>query len=245
MNSSCTSRSRAGRPLIRYSLCPERYNRRPTTTSPGFKWIGGFSNARFFFGNLSSSVVPSSTGTSSPALFPAFSVSSAVNFPPCALSGTGTGPIADAGSPPSSTNFAASANFGSTRVRVTSASPSGGRLAVPLKMQSAMRSARSDLWLCSPSTQETASTMFDLPQPFGPTMQVNPLPLKVMCVFSQNDLKPTNSTLRSFSKGSSFGLPPGLPLGRSPGCERQGQAITDQPAETGSDSSRGEHLRQN
>ena len=35
-------------------------------------------------------------------------------------------------------------------------------------MQSAMRSARSDLWLCSPSTQEMASTIFDLPQPFGP-----------------------------------------------------------------------------
>ena len=62
-----------------------------------------------------------------------------------------------------------------------------------------MRSARSILWLCSPSTQETASTTLDLPQPFGPTMQVTPVPLNVIGVFSQNDLKPNSSTLRSFS----------------------------------------------
>jgi hypothetical protein len=35
-------------------------------------------------------------------------------------------------------------------------------------------------------------------------MQVSPLPLKVICVFSQNDLKPTSSTLRSLSKISPF-----------------------------------------
>lgn len=44
-----------------------------------------------------------------------------------------------------------------------------------------------------------ASTTLDFPQPFGPTMQVMPVPLNVMGVFSQNDLKPNNSTLRSFS----------------------------------------------
>ena len=44
-----------------------------------------------------------------------------------------------------------------------------------------------------------ASTTFDFPHPFGPTMQVIPLPLNVIGVFSQNDLKPSNSTLRSFS----------------------------------------------
>jgi len=38
-----------------------------------------------------------------------------------------------------------------------------------------------------------------LPQPLGPTMQVIPLPLKVIWVFSQNDLKPKRSTLRSLS----------------------------------------------
>ena len=80
-------------------------------------------------------------------------------------------------------------------------------------MQSDIRSARSDLWLCSPSTQEIASTMLDLPQPLGPIMQVSPLPLNVICVFSQNDLKPTSSTFRSFSKisplGSGLYLEPG------------------------------------
>src|SRR3984957_12332405 len=99
----------------------------------------------------------------------------------------------------SSTLATASDSSGSTSVSVTSAIPKGDRLAVPLKMQSDMRSARSILWLCSPKTQEMASTTFDLPQPLGPTMQVIPLPLNVIGVFSKKDLKPNNSTLRSFS----------------------------------------------
>ena len=61
---------------------------------------------------------------------------------------------------------------------------------MPLKMQSDMRSARSILWLCSPNTQEIASTTLDFPHPFGPTMHVIPVPLKVIGVFSQKDLKP-------------------------------------------------------
>jgi hypothetical protein len=56
------------------------------------------------------------------------------------------------------------------------------------------------LWLCSPSTQEMASTTLDFPHPFGPTMQVVPVPLNVTTVRSQNDLKPTISTFRSLSK---------------------------------------------
>ena len=50
-----------------------------------------------------------------------------------------------------------------------------------------------------------ASTTLDLPQPFGPTIQVVPEPLNVTTVRSQNDLKPTISTFRSFSKISPFG----------------------------------------
>src|SRR6201993_2078516 len=107
---------------------------------------------------------------------------------------------------PSITNRAAPASSGSSIVMVTSASPIGGRLAVPLKMQSAMRSARSDLWLCSPSTQLMASTTFDLPHPFGPTIHVVPEPLNVTTVRSQNDLKPTISTFRSLSKVSPLPL---------------------------------------
>src|SRR6266576_5899322 len=113
--------------------------------------------------------------------------------------------VAESDAALSITKRAASASSGSSMVMVTSASPSGGRLVVPLKMQSAMRSARSDLWLCSPRTQEMASTTLDLPQPFGPTMQVVPDPLNVTTVRSQNDLKPTISTFRSFSKISPFG----------------------------------------
>src|SRR6185437_9285994 len=91
----------------------------------------------------------------------------------------------------SSTKRAASASSGSSMVMVTSAMPRGGRFVVPLKMQSAMRSARRDLWLCSPSTHEMASTTLDLPQPLGPTMHVVPEPLNVTTTRSQNDLKPT------------------------------------------------------
>src|SRR5260370_42396346 len=111
------------------------------------------------------------------------------------------------------TKRAASASSGSSMVIVTSASPRGGRLVVPLKMQSARRSARSDWCLCSPRTQEMASTTLDLPQPFGPTIQVVPDPLNVTTVRSQNDLKPTISTFRSVSKMCPCGrrLLPGCP----------------------------------
>ena len=71
---------------------------------------------------------------------------------------------------------------------------------MPLKMQSDMRSARRLLWLCSPSTHDIASTIFDFPQPFGPTMQVNPFPLNETDVLSQKLLNPVISTFLSFSK---------------------------------------------
>src|SRR5713101_3044004 len=228
MNISCTSRSRATRPLIRYSLCPERYNLRLTTTSPGFTAKTGLSAVffrRFPLTNSGSAAVSSALGATSASEDASSCIpSAAASIGPSLFSAPSV--VNSWFSPAlSSTNRAASASSGSSIVIITSANPIGGRFVVPLKMQSAMRSARSDLWLCSPSTQEMASTMFDLPQPFGPMMHVNPLPLKVICVFSQNDLKPTNSTLRSFSKGSSFEPPPGRPLGRSPECERQGQDI--------------------
>src|SRR5271155_2806505 len=172
MKSSCTSRKRATRPLIKYSLCPERYNRRPTTISPAFIVIAAFSAPRFFQGLPFSYDAGAASETAA-----------------------GVSPDAD-GASITATAFASS---GSTKVSITSDNPIGGRFAVPLNMQSDMRSARSIRWLCSPSTQEIASTTFDLPHPFGPTMQVIPVPLKVIGVFSQKDLNPNNSTLRSFS----------------------------------------------
>src|SRR5271167_2642913 len=202
MNISWMSRRRATRPLIRYSLCPLRYKRRLTTTSPGLVTLEGFSARFFFFARNpvgSPSVgVSSIAGTANAApvvigvtVLSGFSVVSATVI---WLSSTEL----------SNTNLAASASSGSSIVIVTSARPIGGRLVVPLKIQSAIRSARRDLWLCSPSTQLIASTTLDLPQPLGPTMQVVPVPLNVTTVRSQKDLKPTISTLRSLSKLSPF-----------------------------------------
>src|ERR1039457_7114400 len=53
---------------------------------------------------------------------------------------------------------------------------------------------------CSPSTQQMASLMLDLPHPLGPTMAATPSPLKRSSVRSQNDLNPCISTRLSFSK---------------------------------------------
>src|SRR6266852_3405783 len=212
MNISWMSRSLPTRPLMRYSLWPERYSRRLTTTSPGFGARTGLSAAFFFFLNLPSD----SAGISASPSVVSCCVSGAragsserisVASVEAALFSATKGTESDAESEAafSITKRAASASSGSSIVMVTSARPSGGRFVVPLKMQSAMRSARSDLWLCSPRTHEMASTTLDLPQPFGPTMQVVPDPLNVTTVRSQNDLKPTISTFRSFSKMSPFG----------------------------------------
>src|SRR5712691_635244 len=204
------SRRRATRPLMRYSLWPERYNRRPTTTSPGLACTAGLSAVRLRRPGLrpADASAPSALSVASAASFsrapPAVSSSSLEQNP-------SDGEAASAAfsadwAAPSIMNRAASASSGSSRVIITSERPMGGRLAVPLKMQSDMRSARRDLWLCSPRTQEMASTTLDLPQPLGPTMHVVPLPLNVIAVRSQNDLKPIRSTLRSLSKCASPGL---------------------------------------
>ncbi len=160
--------------------------------------MAGFSAARF----LRALMLAPSSGADSSAAASADGISCARKSAPAASV------LASAAASicPSITLATASESSGSTSVSVTSARPSGGRLAVPLKMQSDMRSARSILWLCSPSTQEIASTTLDLPQPFGPTMHVIPLPLNVIGVFSKNDLKPSSSTLRSFSTRPSHGL---------------------------------------
>ena len=60
------------------------------------------------------------------------------------------------------------------RVSDTSASPSGRRVSVPLKITSAISPPRSALADCSPSTQRIASDTLDLPQPLGPTIAVTP-----------------------------------------------------------------------
>lgn len=62
-----------------------------------------------------------------------------------------------------------------TKVRETSAIPNAFFLAVPLKITLLIAEERSNEGRCSPRTQRKASTIFDLPQPFGPTMDVIPL----------------------------------------------------------------------
>src|SRR3984957_3254351 len=74
-------------------------------------------------------------------------------------------------------------------VSVTSARPSGGREVVPAKTTSSILPPRSDLAPCSPITQDSASTMLDLPEPFGPTTQVMPGSRRSE-VAEANDLKP-------------------------------------------------------
>src|SRR6266436_1466690 len=186
------------------------------TTSPGFMARTGLSADLFFRLNLppgsagdgaeppaAASFVSGGCAGSSERISVELSVKPEISLFSLTRAGES---IAESDAALSITKRAASASSGSSMVMVTSASPSGGRLVVPLKMQSAMRSARSDLWLCSPRTQEMASTTLDLPQPFGPTIHVVPDPLNVTTVRSQNDLKPTISTFRSFSKMSPLSL---------------------------------------
>src|SRR5215813_2081025 len=74
-------------------------------------------------------------------------------------------------------------------VSVTSARPRAGRPEVPAKTTSSILPPRSGLTPCSPMTQEKASTTFDLPEPFGPTMQVMPGSNRIVVV-DANDLNP-------------------------------------------------------
>ena len=60
-----------------------------------------------------------------------------------------------------------------------------------------MPAARIALWEASPITQRSASTRFDLPQPFGPTTPVNPGSIR-KSVGSTKDLKPIRRNRVSF-----------------------------------------------
>src|SRR5262249_55234935 len=103
-------------------------------------------------------------------------------------------------------------------VRVTSARPSGGRKAVPAKTTSSILPPRRLLAPCSPITQAKASTMFDLPDPFGPTTQVIP-GSKRSVVAEAKDLNPRGVRIFSHTRGlSSLGS-----------CPRRPRALTQQP----------------
>ncbi len=76
-----------------------------------------------------------------------------------------------------------------SRVSATSARPSAGRFAVPMKMTSSIFELRNALVLWAPSTQVTASTTLDFPDPLGPTTAVTPVS-NSSTVLSAKDLKP-------------------------------------------------------
>ncbi len=118
-------------------------------------------------------------------------------------------------------------------VRLTSARPSGGRVAVPAKMTSSIFWLRTALGAWAPSTQAMASTTFDLPDPLGPTTTVTPGSSSIV-VASANDLKPLR--VRLFKNTATAKLPARLrrPSGMpAPGRRWQnGQKCVERPAVT-------------
>src|SRR5690349_15958914 len=68
-------------------------------------------------------------------------------------------------------------------------------------MTSSISAARIDLCEVSPITQRSASTRFDLPQPFGPTTPVRPGSIR-KSVGSTKDLKPISRRRVSFIPSS-------------------------------------------
>src|SRR5688500_16250295 len=84
-----------------------------------------------------------------------------------------------------------------SKASVTSARLTARRAVVPWKMASSILEPRMADAFCSPSTQRIASLIFDLPQPFGPTIAVMPS-WKRSSVRSANDLKPCRFSRRSF-----------------------------------------------
>src|SRR3954470_24103879 len=92
-------------------------------------------------------------------------------------------------------------------VSTTSARPSGGRPDVPAKMTSSIFPPRSELAPCSPITQASASTTFDLPEPLGPTMQVMP-GSSWSVVEDAKDLNPFRVRLFRYTRAPSSDLPP-------------------------------------
>src|ERR1700744_6706331 len=74
-------------------------------------------------------------------------------------------------------------------VRVTSAWLREGRAPEPARLASSMPPARMALAELAPLTQRSASSRFDLPQPFGPTTPVTPGSIR-NSVGSTKDLKP-------------------------------------------------------
>ncbi len=85
---------------------------------------------------------------------------------------------------------------------MTSAMLRAGRDDVPEKMTSSMPEARMLLYELSPITQRSASSRFDLPQPFGPTTPVSPGSI-TSSVGSTKDLNPDSLRRVNFMDAAS------------------------------------------
>src|ERR1700761_8474968 len=112
---------------------------------------------------------------------------------------------------------------GSTSVSDTSAMPVGLRSRVPAKMTSSILTPRRLFADCSPSTHVMASEIWDLPQPFGPTIAAMPSPASCTSVRSQKDLKPRICTFLSLSKGRYLVQFKGAPRGGRSLAESYGE----------------------
>src|SRR6476661_7525712 len=86
----------------------------------------------------------------------------------------------------------------------TVACDTGLRAELPEKITSVSESPRRRLAELSPITQRTASMMFDLPQPLGPTTPVM-LPDRWSVVGSTNDLKPDSLIVERRIRRSGLG----------------------------------------
>ena len=124
-------------------------------------------------GNATAIEITFPRGTSTSSVCPGCDSSVSLHFFGCASANLGFVPvfgghficeISSVGSFLSGPSYTS----GSIRVSETSAMPVGLRSRVPAKITSSMRDPRRVLADCSPSTQEMASAIFDLPQPFGP-----------------------------------------------------------------------------
>ena len=98
---------------------------------------------------------------------------------------------------------------------VTSAIERAEREPEPAKITSSMPVPRIDLALFSPIAQRSASSRFDLPQPFGPTMPVRPGSTWTS-VGSTNDLKPDIRIREIFNETYPISSAWGFSVVRSP-----------------------------
>src|SRR4051794_39546863 len=113
-------------------------------------------------------------------------------------------------------------------VRLTSARPSAGRLAVPAKMTSSIFDDRTVFGPWAPSTQATASTMLDFPEPFGPTTTMTPGSSSSVVV-SAKDLNPLRVSVLRYIGEATVEHPPGGARASSDLEEDGAPVRTDQP----------------